>query len=384
MKAINEYVVIDNKKLRCGFTTGTCAAAASKAATIMLLSGYEVKQVSIMTPKGIELKLPITNIEIHEDYVSCAVQKDSGDDPDVTNGILVYSKVSKNNCNSINLDGGIGVGRVTKYGLEQMIGEAAINKVPREMIINSVKEILDEVDFKEGVDIIISVPEGIEIAKRTFNPKLGIEGGISILGTSGIVEPMSESALVASIKIEMKMLFENGIKNIVVTPGNYGEAFTENNTDIDLKNSVKCSNYIGEVLDYALELGFEGILFIGHIGKFIKLAAGIMNTHSRYADGRADIMAAHAALNGASRETVKNIMHSITTDESLDYLEHEGIKEVTMNSIIDKIHYYINNRVYGEVKVGAIVFSNKHGFLGKTENVDDLIKILNKKDKGSI
>ncbi|MCR4696527.1 MAG: cobalt-precorrin-5B (C(1))-methyltransferase CbiD, partial [Lachnospiraceae bacterium] len=184
--------------MRNGFTTGSCAAAASKAAMYMLITGKDKKSISIDTPKGIAYTTDILDIQRTEDSVTCAVKKDSGDDPDITNGMLVYSTVSfigKEKKSRVSIDGGEGVGRVTKPGLDQTVGEAAINSVPRQMIEKEVKEVCDLFDIEEDVKVIISVPGGKEIALKTFNPKLGIEGGISIIGTSGIVEPMSTKAL---------------------------------------------------------------------------------------------------------------------------------------------------------------------------------------------
>ena len=248
--------------LQMGYTTGSCAAAAAKAAAEMLLSGEEIRQVRLLTPKGIELYLELEEIMRKKSEVSCAVRKYSGDDPDVTNGILVYATVQKvekkskiNSENSvdlsekINLDGGIGIGRVTKPGLEQKIGQAAINKVPRRMICEAVEEVCRKYEYTGNLQVRLSVPEGAEVAKKTFNPRLGIEGGISILGTTGIVEPMSEKALTDTIYLEMKMLKENGTDWCYAVPGNYGMDFLRKKLHVDTALSVKCSNYVGETIE---------------------------------------------------------------------------------------------------------------------------------------
>lgn len=373
---INEYVYKNQQKLRYGYTTGSCAAAASKAATIMLLRKIKISNIDLLTPKGIILDLDVYDVKIGEDYVSCAIKKDSGDDPDVTNGMMIYAKVSYSDSTEINIDGGLGVGRVTKRGLQQEIGEAAINKVPKSMIYNEVKNVCDENEYINGLNVEISIPGGEEIAKKTFNPRLGIEGGISILGTSGIIEPMSEAALIETIRVEMKQLVANGAEYLVITPGNYGEDFTRENMDIDISNSLKCSNYVGETIDMAVELGVKGILFIAHIGKFVKVAGGIMNTHSRNADSRMEIITAHAALEGCSNEGLKEIMEAITTDEAVDVLIKNNIKEGTMNRILNKIHFYLRNRANDKLDVAAIVFSNKHGLLGESKDVDLLVSKL--------
>ena len=221
----NSEVWVEQKKMRTGYTTGSCAAAAAKAAVCMLLSGEVIQQVRLMTPKGVELDLEVEQIQRRQHGVRCAVRKDSGDDPDVTNGIYVYAEVRKEPEPGIYLDGGEGIGRITKKGLEQPVGAAAINRVPRQMILEAVKEQSIRYGYQGGLSVIISAPEGKKLAAKTFNPRLGIENGISILGTSGIVEPMSEKALTDTIFLEMKMLKENGIDRCCVVPGNYGRDF---------------------------------------------------------------------------------------------------------------------------------------------------------------
>ncbi len=335
-----------------------------------------MKTISIMTPKGIRLDLEVQDIKIEDSYVSCAIQKDSGDDPDVTNGILVYAKVYKIDTPQIMIDGGIGVGRVTKPGLEQPINNAAINRVPRQMIHDEVNEICNEFEYDKGLKVEISIPKGVEIAKRTFNPRLGIEGGISILGTSGIVEPMSEVALIESIKIEMRMRKANGQRHMLVTLGNYGENFTSKEFNIDISKGIKCSNFIGETIDYAVEIGLESLLFIGHIGKLIKVAGGIMNTHSKNADARMEIMAAAAINVGASVDAAKRILKCITTDEAIEVLVEEDIRHASMQEVANKARYYMTKRSYENLEIGVILFSNQFGLLAKTGNANELLSYM--------
>lgn len=379
-KKLSEYYILkNNKKLRYGFTTGSCAAAAAKAAVRMLLLQQKVEAVELMTPKGILLELTLEDIFLDKEHSSCAVRKDAGDDPDATDGVLVYAKVWRDLEPGISIDGGIGVGRVTKKGLEQAVGAAAINRVPRQMIREAVAEVCEELDYQGGISVEISIPEGVEIAKRTFNPRLGILGGISVLGTSGIVVPMSEEALIASIRLEMEMKKANGAEYLVITPGNYGEAFSKENLDIDLTNSMKCSNYVGETIDMAVELEMKGILFIAHIGKFIKVSGGIMNTHSRCADSRAELMAANALKAGASLETLRELLQTVTTDEALGVLAGVNLIKPTMEQVLDKIEYYLDHRAYGNLQIGVILFSNEYGLLGITSSADILINKLNEK-----
>lgn len=367
---------ISNKKnLRSGYTTGTCAALAAKAATLMLFSGNEVNEISVMTPKGTTITTAVLDASIAGNEVSCAVKKDAGDDPDVTNGILVYAKVSFSKCAGIHIDGGEGIGRVTKPGLSVSVGEAAINPVPRRMIADNVREVMDECGFIGGIDVIISAPEGIEIAKKTFNPRLGIEGGISIIGTTGIVEPMSQQALVDTIKVEMNVAKASGVKNVVIVPGNYGKDFIKDNLKLNVETAITCSNFVGESLDYALELGFENILLVGHIGKFVKIAAGVFNTHSHVADCRMETLASHFAMNGGSQNGVAKIMEAVSTDEAIRVIKEEGLFDETMKSVADKIEYHLKQRV-SDIGIGLISFSNVHGLVCKTNEADRILNLV--------
>lgn len=366
------YVFVNNKKLRCGHTTGTCATAASKAAAEMLLTGKEVRSVKITTPKGITLDLPVEDIEKGDGWVICAVRKDGGDDIDVTHGSMVYSKVSSNDSGSIIIDGGVGVGRVTRKGLDQPPGNAAINKVPRSMIMEAVEDVRSSTGYTGGLNVVISIPDGVELASKTFNPRLGIEGGISVLGTSGIVEPMSETALVNTIRTEMNMRVANGHNVLLVVPGNYGKDFTDGIPGVDPESAVKCSNFVGEMLDYACELK-KDIILVGNLGKLVKLAGGIMNTHSRNADCRMEILASNAAMVGASMDAVKRVMDCISTDDALDVIAEEGLIAPLSDRLIERIEFYMNHRTGGAIRVGAVLFSSVYGVLGRTSLADDLL-----------
>lgn len=372
-----KYVIKNNKKLAFGYTTGTCAAAAAKAAALMLFSRQQPEYVDIMTPKGIPLHLKVEDTRLEEDFALCAVQKDAGDDPDVTHGAYIYAKVKLGETGSladVKLDGGIGVGRVTKPGLEQAVGEAAINKVPRQMIKQEVLQICKEWNYKGDILVEISVPQGEELAKRTFNPRLGIMGGISILGTSGIVEPMSEQALISSIQLEMRMQRNNGWEYLLISPGNYGAAFLEENFKVNRDKILKCSNYVGETLDTAVELGYKGLVLAGNIGKFIKVAGGIMNTHSRNSDSRMEILAANALKAGADVCVVSEILEALTAEEGIGILKKYNLLEATMKLVMEKIYFYMNNRTYGNLELGIIVFSNEYGELGRIGKIDGLIE----------
>ena len=372
---LEKYVSKGSKKLRCGFTTGTCAAAASAGAARMLLSGKVIENITVITPSGNSVTVGLIDIKKENDYVSCAVQKDSGDDPDVTDKILVYSTVSYEK-SGITVDGGEGVGRVTKKGLKQQIGEAAINPVPRKMIEEQLKTAASDYSYDGGLKAVISVPMGIQIAKKTFNPRLGIEGGISILGTTGIVEPMSEQALIDTISVELDVRKAQNEEFIIVTPGNYGQDFLRDNLGIAVDKCVKCSNFIGDTIDMCIEKGFKSMLLVGHIGKLSKLGCTIYNTHSRYADGRMEAFALCAALCGAEREVLENILGCITTDAALEILKKEGIFDETIKMLEKRIDRSLKLRAKGSIEIGMITFSEEYGILCKTENADNMLEKL--------
>ena len=381
---LERYVYKNQKKMRCGYTTGTCACAAAKAAAYMLLSGREVKEIKVITPMGVSLTLPVIDIDIKEDKVICAIKKDSGDDPDVTNGIKIYAQVSyvkedimrTINTDGVIVDGGIGVGRVTKKGLKCAVGEAAINPVPLKMIKEAVAEAAESYSYEGSLKVIISAPKGVDIAKKTFNPNLGITGGISILGTTGIVEPMSEQALIDTIKTEINMHIAQGEKVLLVAPGNYGQDFLLNTLNIELKRSIKCSNYIGDTIDMVCDAGAKAMLLVGHIGKFVKLGAGIMNTHSKVADGRMEVLSACAIRAGADNDTALKILDCITTEAALEILKKSDILEKTMYQLTLRIEDVLQRRSSGKIVIGAIVFSNEYGILGKTPAADKLLELI--------
>lgn len=383
---MEQYVSKSKKQLRCGLTTGTCGAAAAQAAARHLVFGIESKMVTICTPKGVLVNVPVEKAFSSEDKVEYFVIKDSGDDPDVTNHAKIYVSVEKRDIKNAKrerifedeskqlfLDGGEGVGRITQKGLEQEIGYAAINAVPRKMIFEAVREVCQLGEYKEPVFIQIRVPEGIELAKKTFNPRLGIKGGISILGTSGILEPMSEKAIIDTIEVEIRQRKALGKERILVTPGNYGKSYVAKYLGLDMESSIKCSNYIGETLDLAVSYGIKQLLLVGNIGKLGKLAAGVMNTHSKVADARCEVFAAHGAIYGGTKECIKQIMECKNTDEMLELLEKEGIKEIVLDSICKKIHEQVAHRVGEDLEVGIMLFSEKYGFLGQTKNAKKIL-----------
>ena len=368
------------KEIRIGFTTGSCAAAAAKAATYMLLTGNIKNKITIETPKGIPYHAQIVEIARRENLVRCAVIKDGGSDPDVTTGCHVFAEVTycgegtmlkdreRKACEDgqeerkrkahvtggawVEIDGGEGVGRVTLPGLDQPVGNAAINHVPREMIEKEVLEVCHVCDYQGGLNIVISVPEGRELAEKTFNPRLGILGGISILGTSGIVEPMSSKALLDTIRVELKQKRALGQAFVAVSPGNYGLEFMKQTYDYDLDKSVKCSNFIGDTIDMAKELGFSGMLLTGHIGKLIKVSGGIMNTHSKEGDCRMELLAAAGLQAGCDGDTARAVLETAVTEEGIRILMDAGCLEKAMKYVMDRILFFLRKRGGDQFQMG--------------------------------
>lgn len=373
---MEQYIEKEGKRLRLGYTTGSCAAAAAKAAAWMLLTGKRRETISLITPKGIELTLDVKEIRMTEGAVSCAIEKDSGDDPDVTRGTLIVAEVRRADAPGVTIDGGQGVGRVTRRGLDQPVGAAAINSVPRQMIRENVEEICRLTDYRGGLSVVISAPDGERLARKTFNPRLGIEGGISILGTTGIVEPMSEQALVDTIRVELKQRRAMGADYVLLTPGNYGSDFIRDGLGLDPAAAVQTSNFIGEALDLCRELGFRGALLVGHIGKLVKLAGGMFNTHSKYGDCRMDILTAQAALCGISPQGAAELLECVACDDALRILREEHICEATMDSLTRRVHRLLQIRCCGEMEVEAVLFSKVYGLLGKTDRTEELIKLI--------
>ena len=362
-----------SKLLRCGYTTGTCAALAASGAARLLLTGSRPASLNLLTPGGIRVEVAPAFCRMEGERAVCAVKKDAGDDPDVTDGMQILAEVKETD-SGIRIDGGTGVGRVTKPGLDRKVGEAAINTVPRQMITSAVKDVCEQAGYLGGLEILISVPGGEEAAKKTFNPMLGIEGGISILGTSGIVEPMSERAIIDTIETQIRQASSLGAKKLIALPGNYALDFLHAQLpDISAYPVIKCSNYLGETLDMAALCKMEELLLVGHIGKLVKLAGGIMNTHSRMADCRQELFCAHAALCGAKQELCRALMLQPTSDACLTLLEDAGLIAPVLESLLDAIQRHLSRHAEA-MRVGAVIFSNTRGLLGMTEQAERMIR----------
>ena len=343
------YVMSGGKKLRCGYTTGSCATAAAKAATIMLFNDIILDNVEIMTPKGIKISIPINSIEKRKDYCTVSVIKDGGDDPDMTNGMEIYARVEKQE-SGFTLTGGEGVGVVTKDGLAIKKGLHAINPTPRKTIEEAVRDNLPT--NCNGIKVTISAPQGVEIAKKTFNPRLGIVGGISILGTTGIVKPMSEEALKESIRIEINQKGK-GKEKLVLTFGNIGEKCAKDNGFND-DEIVIISNFVGFALECCDEVNIKEVILIGHIGKLSKVAYGCFNTHSRVNDVRLEVIALELALLGYDTELLKSVLEQKTSEGAVKFLGngYEELYKNIGNKIVERMKIY----TYGKMKCDAIMY----------------------------
>ena len=368
-----------------GFTTGSAAAGAAKAATFMLLRQKPVSTIEIATPATIILKLAIADFQVSKKQAEAVIVKKAGDDPDVTDGMKIGARVEfLPESAGIKIAAGSGVGTVTKPGLAVDEGEPAINPVPREMIRSEVEKAVEEVTAGEngsdisddncggnstsGFKVTIFAPGGEKIAEETFNPDLGIVGGISILGTSGIVEPMSDKAYRDSMALKLSQARAQGWKNIVLVFGNYGREKARE-LGFSEEQIIRMSNYVGFMLEKCCQEEVEEVLVIGQIGKLVKVAAGIFNTHSKIADARLETIAAHSAAIGAETTAVQKILAANTTEDAVKMILENDLQRVfpvLVDNILERIKTYTDC----EFKAGAVLFSLNSGVLAAAGNTN--------------
>lgn len=341
--------------MKKGFTTGTCAQAASKGAAFMLATKKLLEEVTVKVPSGDELVLKLINQKINNNSASCAIVKDSGDDPDITNGMKIYAKVKFSSKKGVTITAGKGVGRVTKPGLAVGVGEYAINPVPRRMISREVSQLLPK---DKGLEVVISVPKGRELAKHTFNPRLGIVGGISIIGTSGIVLPKSLEAYKASLSLQLDVLKAQGHKKAVLVLGYVGEKFAAEVLKADEDSIIKIGDHVGFMLKECQKRKIENILLIGHIGKLVKLARGQFNTHSKFGDNRVDTIVEAARACGAKKEVIDELLRQTTAEATIDILKKNKLIKV-FPELIGKITDSINKYLSAPVSLKCLLLSLK-------------------------
>ncbi|HHV41751.1 MAG TPA: cobalamin biosynthesis protein CbiD [Clostridiaceae bacterium] len=352
---MEDFRFVNNKFMRLGITTGSCAAAAAKGAALYLLTGAAPSVITLTTPCGYILELEIESSWRERDQACCSVRKDAGDDPDITDGALIVACVSKRTSGFF-VEGGSGVGRVTKAGLDQPVGAAAINSVPRAQITEALHQVAEAAGYEGGLLATISVPEGEKLAAKTFNPKLGIVGGISIIGTKGIVEPMSDRAIVETVRSELKVLRAEGHQGLLLTIGNYGQRFVHERLGGDFPSQTMVSNFVGDAIAVAIEEGFTKLLLVGHLGKMVKLGIGITNTHSSHGDGRIETMIACALAAGAERDQLLAVLESVTTEAALEIITRAGLREKTLRILGQRIEDTLLAQVIPGIEIGYICF----------------------------
>ncbi len=372
--AFENHVKNRQQTFRCSFTTGTCAALAAKAAALAIIDGKIPEKVSIITNKGIKITVPVEGGELEGRKAWCSITKDAGDDADLTNGKAIVSTVELTETPGVEIDGGKGIGRITRQGMELPVGSAAIYPGPQASITFAVSQVLNECGYPGGAKVVVSIPEGEKLAKRTYNSMIGIDGGLSVLGTTNIIEPMSERALLDAIE---DTVIQAAIRSdkLILTPGKFGESYI--NREGYRKYCVpliKSSNFIGDVLDMIANQKFRQIILIAHVAKLCKLSAGIMNTYSKNADGRNEVFCTNAALSGAALETLQALEKATKSDECIEILDKAGIRDVTINKIMNKVQMHLEKRVGGAYEIGAVMFSNVYGTIGMTRNADRILK----------
>lgn len=341
--------------LRKGYTTGSCAQGAAKAATLMLLGRRSVDEVEVETPSGTKLLLPVVDPELGDRYARCGVVKDSGDDPDVTHSARIYATVRFSDTPGVTLRGGKGVGIVTKPGLAVPVGEHAINPTPREMILRDVSGLLPH---GQGAEVTITVPEGEVLAEKTYNPRLGIKGGISIIGTTGIVEPKSINAYRTSLSLQLDVLRAQGMEKATLVLGYVGERFCKKTLHLPEDSIVKIGDHVGYMLDQCAEKGFKDVLLIGHIGKLVKVAGGQFNTHFRFGDHRIEIIADHARRCGVDPKIIEAILRETTAEATVDLLRKYGMMNV-FEAIAKEVASRVRHRVGQKLRIRCLLLSLK-------------------------
>lgn len=342
------------KPMREGYTTGASATAAMKAA-LLALRGEFPRTVTVLSPQHVEITVPVASASAEGGIGTATVLKDGGDDLDCTHGTPVVVTVRYKSTPGLVLKAGKGVGTVTKPGLQVPVGKPAINPGPQLMM----RHVYEEMAGREkGLEVTVSIPAGEELAKQTLNPVMGIVGGISVLGTTGIVKPMSEDAYKRSLAPQLSVIKGCGFHTAVLAPGRIGENAAAR-MGIPRDAIAETSNFIGYMLEQAVAVGFTKLLLIGHMGKLVKVASGSFHTHNRYSDGRMETLAAYAALNGAGSEVVRAIMDCITTDGAEKIIADEHL-EAIYQQMAERAQVRSERYIFGKARVG-VVFAGMDG-----------------------
>lgn len=358
---------MSDKQMRKGITTGTCAAAAAKAA-VMAWQGQQVAAVEVISPQGIMLVAPIAESHALTHGGVGWVIKDAGDDPDITNGVKIAAEVIITDQPGIIIRAGEGVGTVTKPGLAMPVGEPAVNPGPRTMITQAVNDCLP---VGKGAIVTISVPNGEALAARTLNPILGIVGGLSIIGTTGIVEPMSEEAFKNSLVPQISVVQALGYDEIVFAPGKIGQDIAINRYGLPAETVVQTSNFMGHMLEHAVKYGMRRVLLFGHLGKIVKVSAGIFHTHNRMADARMETLAAYLAVSGAPQAAIEEILSSTTTEAAMPIIARYNMNKV-YNLLAERASARAVRYVFGDLTVGTVIVTLKGEILGLDQTAREI------------
>ena len=349
------------KELRSGYTTGACAAAGVKAA-FLFMAGVDWREISLTALDGTLLTIPVKEVRETADGICAEVVKFSGDDPDITNGVSVFTTIQRRDEPGIVFRAGKGVGTVTKRGMSLPVGEPSINKGPRTLI----RSVIEEMTGRPDSGATISIPEGVELAKKTLNPVLGIEGGISVIGTTGVLRPMSEEAFKDSLVPQIDVALAAQEPVLVFVPGKIGEKIALS-LGVPQTALIETSNFIGFMLDRAAERGAARILILGHTGKLVKMAAGVFHTHNRIADARLETLAAYAAAEGLAQDGVRAVLAANTTEDAMEIIASAGLMERVCSVIAERVHVRAERYVFGKVEVGALMVNFAGDILGADE-----------------
>ncbi len=356
---------VPDKPLRTGYTTGSCATAAAKIALQTLITGEAPESVAIYLPAKQWAHFSPEFVKATELGVKAGVKKDAGDDPDVTHGAMICAEVSWTDKPGIHLDGGEGVGRATKPGLDVEPGEAAINPVPRRMITEAVNELLQECGASKGISVVISIPDGEELAKKTLNARLGILGGLSILGTSGIVRPFSTAAFRASIVKAIEVAVASGCKHVAATTGGRSEKYAmEHLPELPEEAFIEMGDFVGFTLKHCKRLGIEKVTLAGMPGKFSKVAQGVMMVHSKSAPVDMNFLAQMAEEAGAFPEEIEQVRNANTATHAAEIMaDYPAFFSVFCQNCSENAV----REVRGGLVVDTLLFAMKGQLLGKAE-----------------
>lgn len=360
----------DPSQMRHGYTTGSCATAMTKAAIQAVVTGQVPDEVTIFLPVGQFATFKVETSEIQGDAIMCETIKDAGDDPDATHKARIQSTVRLTDVPGIHLDGGVGVGRVTKAGLPVPVGLAAINPVPRKMITGVVQEAIDTYALERGIEVIISVPDGEEIAKKTLNGRLGILGGISILGTRGTVVPFSNSAYMASIVQALNVAKEAGCDHVVITTGGRSEKYAmKQYPDLPEESFIEMGDFVGFTLKHIARKKFAKVSLVGMMGKFSKVAQGVMMVHSKSAPISFEFLATIAQKSGVEEPLLNEILTANTASQVGEILQGN---EVFFEALCKNCCYYALAHMNTEISVSTSLYAMNGDCLGKAENIEKL------------